>query len=179
MKFIISGRKVEITEAMRDKTVKKLSKLDKFFNADSEAHIRFAIERGRHIVEVTIHQKGFIFRAEEQNSDMYVAIDKIVDLLERQIVKNKTRLEKKLKENAFATYGKGEETYHVEEEHTFNVVKTKRFAIKPMAVEEAILQMNMLGHEFFMFTNSDNSEINVVYKRKDGNYGLLEATGYR
>lgn len=179
MKFIISGRKVEITEAMRDKTIKKLGKLDKFFHSDSEAQVTFAVEKGRHIVEVTIHQKGFIFRAEEQSTDMYVAIDKIVDLLERQIIKNKTRLEKKLKENAFAVHEISEVNVPVEEEHTFNVVRTKRFTIKPMAIEEAILQMNMLGHEFFMFNNSDNSEISVVYKRKDGNYGLLEAVDYK
>ncbi|MDK2932499.1 MAG: putative sigma-54 modulation protein [Clostridiales bacterium] len=109
---------------------------------------------------------------------MYHSIDRVVDALERQIRKNKTRLEKKLKENAFALTGDNGKVHvnneEFEEEKDFNVVKTKRFAIKPMDIEEAILQMNLLGHQFFVFSNADTEEVNVVYRRKDGNYGLIE-----
>ena len=174
MKFIITGRKIEITDAIKEKVIRKIGKLDKFFNEDSQAHITLNVEKSRHIVEVTIHQKGFIFRAEEANHDMYMAIDKVVDILERQIRKNKTKIAKKLKESAFEAPVSDEDLLGIEEENKFEIVKTKKFPVKPMNVEEAILQMNMLSHEFFMFTNSENEEMNVVYRRKDGKYGLLE-----
>lgn len=173
MKFVITGRKVEVTDALKEKVIKKLGKLDKFFHEDTEAHITLSVQKERQIVEVTIFQKGFIFRAEEANHDMYASIDKVVDVLERQIRKNKTKITKKLKENAFESFEN--EKSDIIDENKFDVVKTKRFSIKPMDIEEAILQMNMLGHTFFMFTNSKNGDVNVVYKRNDGNYGILEA----
>lgn len=173
MKFIITGRKIDVTEGLKERIYKKLGKLEKFFEKGTEIHVTLEIEKNRHIVEVTIPYKSMIFRAEEKSDDMYHSIDKVVDVLERQIRKNKTRLEKRLKENAFANNNHTKQNGVVEEKD-FNVVKTKKFAIKPMDVEEAVLQMNLIGHQFFVFRNADTNEVNVVYKRKDGNYGLIE-----
>lgn len=173
MKLILSGKNIEITDSLKDRIKKKLGKLEKYFNPNAEAHVTLSVEKNRHIVEVTILFNGIALRAEVSNGDMYACIDKAEDILEGQIRKNKTRLEKKLHAAAFTSdYFKSD--IPVEEEHEFRVVRTKRFAIKPMTVEEAILQMNLLGHAFFMFSNSDTKEVNVVYKRKEGNYGLIE-----
>jgi len=173
MKFIVSGKNIEVTEALRSKIVKKMGKLEKFFDTDAEAHVTMTVEKSRHIIEVTVRFNGMVVRAEVSNDDMYASIDKAIDVLERQIRKNKTRLEKKLHESAFRTENikTDEDDY---EERDFRVVRSKKFAIKPMAVEEAILQMNLLGHEFFMFSNAETKKVNVVYRRKDGNYGLIE-----
>lgn len=173
MKLIISGKNIEVTEALRERIGKKLGKLEKYFNPNTEAHITMSVEKNRHIFEVTIYLNGIVLRAEVENTDMYASIDKAVDILEGQIRKNKTRLEKKLHTSAF----KSEDFKFdapVEEEQDFKIVRTKKFAIKPMNVEEAILQMNLLGHEFFMFSNAKSKEVNVVYRRKDGGYGLIE-----
>ena len=178
MKFIITGRKIDVTEGLKQRIHKKLGKLDKYFHEDTEVHVTLEVQKERQIVEVTIPYKGIIYRGEEENRDMYTAIDRVVDVIERQIRKHKTRLEKRLKENAFnieLTKNDIEiKSVEVEEEKEFKVIKTKRFAIKPMVLEEAILQMNLLGHAFFVFSNADTEEVNVVYKRKDGNYGLIE-----
>jgi putative sigma-54 modulation protein len=177
MNIIISGRKIEVTDPLKEKVRKKLGKLDKFFNEGTYANVTLEVEKGRHRVEVTIPFNGIILRAEEENHDMYVAIDRITDIIERQIRKNRTRLEKRLRGKAFKNElnkEKPTEAGYVEEEKYFNVVKTKRFAIKPMDTEEAILQMNLLGHQFFVFSNTQTDEVNVVYKRKDGDYGLIE-----
>ena len=172
MKTIITGKNIEITEGLRERITKKISKLDKFFNKETEAHVTLSVQKLRQIAEVTISFNGIVLRAEESNEDMYTSIDKTIDLLERQIRKNKTRLERRLHENDFRI----ESFKSLEEipEEDFEIVRSKRFAIKPMDVEEAILQMNLLGHEFFMFYNADTKQVNVVYKRKDGNYGLIE-----
>lgn len=179
MKFIITGRKIDVTDGLRERVHKKLGKLNKFFDDETEVHVTLEVEKDRQMVEVTIPYKGIIYRAEEANHDMYTAIDRVVDVIERQIRKHKTRLEKHMKEGAFITETVNDgldnlRPVEVEEEKEFNVVKTKRFAIKPMDIEEAILQMNLLGHQFFVFSNADTEEVNVVYKRKDGNYGLIE-----
>jgi putative sigma-54 modulation protein len=173
MKFIISGKNIEVTEALKERAGKKLGKLEKFFPAHAEAHITMSVERIRHILEVTIHFNGIVMRAEVEGEDMYSCIDKAMDIIEGQIRKNKTKLEKKLRANALAADNFSVENLP-EEEGDFRIVRTKRFAIKPMTTQEAILQMNLLGHEFFMFSNDDTKQINVVYKRKDGNYGLIE-----
>lgn len=175
MKFKITGRKIDVTDGLRDRVFKRLGKLERFFNEGTEVHVTLEVEKERQIVEVTIPYNGMIFRAEESNSDMYTSIDKVIDTLERQIRKNKTRLEKKLKENAFVvdTVNNGI-TYEHDEEGAFDIVKTKRFAVKPMDLEEAILQMNLLGHQFFVFSDARTRVVNVVYRRKDGNYGLIE-----
>lgn len=173
MKTIISGKNIEITEGLRERVTKKIGKLDKFFDNETEAHVTLSVQRARQIVEVTISFNGIVLRAEEANEDMYISIDKAIDLIERQIRKNRTRLERRLHDNDFRI-DNFKFTEDIAEEKEFKVVRSKRFAIKPMDVEEAILQMNLLGHEFFMFHNSDTKQANVVYKRKDGNYGLIE-----
>lgn len=173
MKFIISGKNIEVTEALKDKITKKIGKLDKFFNPNTEVHATLSVEKTRQMIEVTITSNGIVLRGEESNEDMYTSIDKVVDKLEKQIRRNKTRLEKQLREGAFRSEDVEYDT-SVDEEREFKVVRSKKFAIKPMDVEEAILQMNLLGHEFYMFSNADTKEVNVVYRRRDGNYGLIE-----
>lgn len=173
MKINITGRKMELTEGLKTATEKKMGKLSKFFDEDAEAQVTFSIQKNRHTAEVTINAAGMIYRAEETNSDMYAAIDKVADVIERQIRKNKTRLGKRLRENAFAKITPLDDE-QADEENKFDIVRVKRHAVKPMSPEEAILQMNLLGHQFYLFINDATEEYNVVYKRKDGGYGLIE-----
>ena len=176
MKFTYTGRKLEITDDLKKYTEKKLGKLDKFFQNDAEASVVCHTERGRYTAEVTVRCANMYFRAQNTANDMYAAIDDIEDMIERQIRKNKTRLEKRLRAGAFereVAPAAAEEAY---EEEEYNLIRRKRFAIKPMTTEEAILQMNLLGHEFYAFKNAeDENRYCVVYKRKDGGYGLIES----
>ena len=177
MKFKIIGRRYDVTDKIRDYVEKKLGKLDKFFKDESEARVVIGTIKDNDYIEVTIYAAGMMYRAEASDKEILAAIDKIVDVIERQIRKNKTRLSKKIKRDATldaklisgATYTEGEEIKE------FEVVKTKRFTVKPMSVEEAILQMNLLGHTFFVFKNQETDEMNVVYKRKDGKYAVIES----
>ena len=177
MKFKIIGRRYDVTDKIRDYVEKKLGKLDKFFKDESEARVVIGTIKDNDYIEATIYAPGMMYRAEASDKEILAAIDKIVDVIERQIRKNKTRLSKKIKRDATldaklisgATYTEGEETKE------FEVVKTKRFTVKPMSVEEAILQMNLLGHTFFVFKNQETDEMNVVYKRKDGKYAVIES----
>ena len=172
MKTTIVARKMDLTDGMKDYVEKKLAKLDKFFDDDTEAKITMSVEKSRQKIEATIFSHNTIFRVEQITSDMYVTMDKIIDDMERQIRKHKTRLEKRLKKDAFADMGVYD--VPVDEEKEFNIIKTKSLTTKPMSNEEAILQMNLLGHTFFVFKNSENEQNNIVYKRKDGNYGIIE-----
>lgn len=174
MKFIVSGKNIDVTEALREKAIQKVGKLEKFFHKDVEVHITMSVQKNRQIVEVTIPFNGITLRAEEENEDMYASIDRVVDRLEAQLIKNKTKLSKKIHHDSHGIkHEHMEGVRHDEEEHEY-IIRSKKFAIKPMDVEEAVLQMNMLGHAFFMFLNSETSKVNVVYKRKDGNYGWIE-----
>ena len=165
---------MEVTEALRAYTEKKLSKLDKFFSSDSDAQVTYHTERGRDTVEVTVRCANMFFRAQETANDMYAAIDSVEDMIERQIRKNKTRLEKRLRTGAFEPAAPAEQIEEPEE--NYELVRRKRFALKPMAVEEAILQMNLLGHSFYAFKNAeDENRYCVVYARNDGGYGLIES----
>ena len=172
MKLIMRGKNIEVTDALKNHVEKKIGKIDKYFDFDTVAHVTLNVERDLHKVEVTADINGMILRAEEGTADMYASIDLVVDKLERQIAKFKTRINRKARQGgglrAMAELPK------VEEEDDMAVVKTKRFVVKPMPVEEAVLQMNLLAHDFFVFINADNDDINVVYRRKDGNYGLIE-----
>ena len=170
MKITMTGRKVTLRPAFVERTETKLSKLDKFFDTDAAADVTVTAERDQHRVEVTIRCNGMIFRAEETAEDMNEAVDRLVDILLRQIRKNKTRLEKRLRSGAFVD-GYEPET---EESETYRIVRSKSFPVKPLDVEEAILQMNLTGHQCYMFRHMDSGEINVVYRRKNGDYGLLE-----
>ncbi|MBE6930804.1 MAG: ribosome-associated translation inhibitor RaiA [Ruminococcaceae bacterium] len=173
MKFVFTGRKMELTDALKDYAEKKLAKLERFFQNDSEATVICHTERGRYTAEVTVRCAGMYFRAQETKNDMYAAFDAIVDMLERQIQKNKTRLEKRLRSGAFAVPA-ADAVEEAEEE--YELIRRKRFALKPMAVEEAILQMNLLGHSFYAFKNAeDENRYCVVYCRNDGGYGLIES----
>ena len=167
MKFKIIGRRYDVTDKIRDYVEKKLGKLDKFFKDESEARVVIGTIKDNDYIEATIYAAGMMYRAEASDKEILAAIDKIVDVIERQIRKNKTPLDAKLISGA--TYTEGEETKE------FEVVKTKRFTVKPMSVEEAILQMNLLGHTFFVFKNQETDEMNVVYKRKDGKYAVIES----
>ncbi|MGX8698517.1 MAG: ribosome hibernation-promoting factor, HPF/YfiA family [bacterium] len=176
MRFTFAEKKIETSEALRQYAERKIGKLDKFFRTESDASVTFSIERGRQIAEVTLRNNGMFYRVTEATGDMYASIDSAVASIERQIRKNKTRLEKRLREGSLS---QPEETsVRVEEEEPeeeFKIVRTKRFSIKPMTPEEAILQMNLLDHEWFVFRDQNNDgRFAVVYKRKHGDYGLIE-----
>ena len=171
MKITTTGRKIDVTPGLKNYVEKKLSRLSKFFGESAAAQVTLSVQKDYHIIEVTVHHEGMIFRAEVRERDMYSAIDKVGDVLERQIRKQRTRLEKRLRDVAPEMYT---DLAEVIEEAEFKFVKTKKYENKPMSVEEAILQMNLLGHEFYIFNNADTMDKEVVYKRKDGNYGLIE-----
>ena len=168
MKITTLGRQITVRESMKELAEKKLSKFDRFFGEDSEAVVKFSVIGEMERVEVTILYNGTIFRSEEENSTFANALDCAVESLERQMRKNKTRLEKRVKENAFE-YADDDE---FEEEAEFDI-RVKSFPFKPMSAEEAIMQMNLLEHQFFGFTDADTGKTCVVYKRKAGGYGLI------
>ena len=175
MTFTFIGKKVEVTDELRSYAEKKIGKIDRLFRTESDANVTMRTERGRCTAEVTIRNNGMIYRVSEVTSDMFASIDSAVAAIERQVRKNKTRLEKRLREGAF------ERTAEVipeeEEPDEFRIVREKRFSIKPMTPEEAILQLDLLGHEFFAFRNQEEDGIfAIVYKRKNGGYGLISAS---
>ncbi|MDD4494058.1 MAG: ribosome-associated translation inhibitor RaiA [Eubacteriales bacterium] len=172
MNYILSGKNIEVTPALKQKVIKKLSKLEKFFNPETDVQVTMSVERNRHIIEVTIPFKGMLIRAEDSTTDMYASIDNVIDKIERQIRKNKTRIQRQILDVLNAEYF--ESPGETNDEGDYKIVRSKKFAIKPMDEQEAILQMNLLGHDFFMFENSETNRVNVVYKRHDGNYGLIE-----
>ena len=175
MKFTFTEKRMDSSEELRAYSEKKIGKLDRFFKNEAEAFVTFSLERGRFRAEITIHNNGMYYRASELTSDMYASVDSGVAAIERQIRRNKTRLEKRLREGALErdavpAFVPAED----EAADDFKIVRSKRFSIKPMSAEEAILQMNLLGHEFFVFRNMDAEDaIAVVYKRKQGGYGLI------
>lgn len=174
MKIRITGRKIDVTEGLKGYIERKMARLDKFFSEETEAVVTLSVQKDNQTTETTIRQNDIVFRAEVTTLDMYSSIDKSLDLLERQIRKQKTRLEKKLKTGDFSVLIPANMEDVEEEEKEFKIVKTKVYKDKPMSSEEAILQMNLLGHAFYIFTNSENLRTAVVYKRKDGDYGLIE-----
>ena len=176
MKFTITDKRLEITEDLKQYAEKKVGKIDRLFRTESEAFITFGRERGRYTAEVTLKNNGMFYRVSETTGDMYASIDSACASIERQIRKNKTRLEKKLKSGPIDWAAPGV-IPEDEEEEEFTIVRAKRFSIKPMTPQEAILQMNLLEHEFFAFLNSEEGgAYAVVYRRKNGGYGLMSAT---
>ncbi|MCD8049549.1 MAG: ribosome-associated translation inhibitor RaiA [Clostridia bacterium] len=171
MKISIACRKTEITDREKNLIEKKIGKLAKFFNDDTEAVVTISSQKNDKIVEVTIFAGGLVYRAEERNLDLLDAVDKVEYVINRQIRRNKTRLEKSIKRDAFVPAADEAE---VVEEEEFNIIRTKIHNLKPMTPEEAILQMNLLEHEFFVFFNGTTETTDIVYRRKDGNYGLIE-----
>ena len=179
MKFVFTDKKVNIPNYIHNYAEKKVGKLDRYFKEDATAAITFSIEKERNQVEVTIRSSGTIFRVSASSSDMRASIDAAVASLERQFRKNKSRLEKRLRQGAFErTIDEAEVASFVPdgpEEGEYRIVRTKTFPIKPMTQEEAILQMNLLGHSFFAFRNEDaDGSFAVVYRRKDGDYGIIK-----
>ena len=169
MKITIVGRKVNLRDNFKELAEKKLSKFDRIFDEDAEATVTVTVERNRQTVEITIKQRGMIYRAEETTQEMNEALDHVVAALGKQIRRNKTKLERTKKMQPVELT----DTYYDEPDEEYQLVRTKRFFVKVMTPEEAILQMKLLGHEFFMFRDDVSGEINVVYRRKDGDYGLL------
>lgn len=170
MKITIIGRKVNLRNSFKELVEKKLAKFDRIFDEDAEATVTVTVERNRQTVEITIRQRGMICRAEETSQDMNEALDHVIAALGRQMRRNKTRLEKAKKVDPGLVFS---DDYYDEPDEELQVARTKRFVVKVMTPEEAIMQMNMLGHEFFMFRNDGSGEINVVYRRRSGDYGLL------
>ena len=174
MKIIVSAKNIELTQALKATVEKKLLKLEKYFNPNIEAQATLSVQKSRQIIEVTIPFNGVILRGEEENEDMYASIDLVIDKLERQIRKVKTRLARRQSGDAIKFQYIPDLPREEEESNQQKIVKTKRFAMKPMSTEEAVLQMEMLGHNFFVYENDESGDVNVVYKRKDGNFGLIE-----
>ena len=175
MKFQFSEKKVKLPGKVHDYAEKKVMKLARYFEEDAEALVVFSTEKNRNKVELTVHGAGTWFRAKESTSDMFASIDAAIGTIEGQIRKNKTRLARRLKQDAFVRTA--EETSFVPEaeEEDLSIVRVKKFPIKPMRREEAVLQMNLLEHNFFAFRDEDNGgAFAVVYKRHDGGYGLIE-----
>lgn len=173
MKFTMTEKKINVSDENKQYAERKIGKVERFFRGEAEAFVTFSSERGKYIVEITIENNGMFYRVSETTGDMHASIDSAVALLERQIRKNKTRLEKRLREGAFDKEV-GTDYLPEPEDTNFDIIRTKRFPIKPMTAEEAILQMNLLEHEFFAFKNqSADNAFSVVYKRKNGGYGII------
>ena len=172
MKFIISGKNIEVTEGLRKAINEKLGKLERYFTPETEIHVTLSVEKERQKIEVTIPVKGNIIRSEQVSSDMYVSIDLVEEVIERQLRKYKTKIVSKQQGT-----GNFQKTFVEDdfiEDEDVKIIRTKRFGIKPMYPEDACVQMELLGHNFFVFRNAETDEVNVVYKRKGNTYGLIE-----
>lgn len=175
MKIILRGKNINITEPLKEYVEKRIGKLDKYFEQETEAQVCLSVVKDDNIIEVTILLNGMILRGEESTPDMYASIDQVIDKLEKQIEKYKNKINRNQRMKVSRDLKVEPEIYKDEEEEEEpQIVRVKRFAMKPMAVEEAILQMNLLGHDFFVFFDAETEDVNVIYRRKDGNYGLIE-----
>ncbi|MBQ8029181.1 MAG: ribosome-associated translation inhibitor RaiA [Clostridia bacterium] len=173
MKITVIGKKCTPRESFKERAEKRLAKIDKFFGSDAEAKIKATVEKNEQIVEVTIFHEGIFFRSQERAQTLNDALDRCVDSLVRQIRKNKTKVEKRLYNGAFEQFD-AIDTFDSEDE--YNIVRSKEITLKPQSVDEAVLQMNLLDHQFYVFLNSADDKICVVYSRKDGGYGLIIPT---
>ncbi len=172
MKFVIVGRNIDVTPGLRAAVEEKIGKLEKYFNPDTEIHVTLSVEKERQKIEVTIPVKGNIIRSEQVSNDMYVSIDLVEEIIERQLKKYKTRIVDKQQSAESFSQMYRDNNYMDEEE--IKIVRTKKFDIKPMYAEDACIQMELLGHNFFVFINAETDQVNVVYKRKGDTYGLIE-----
>lgn len=174
MNINIAARKTSVRDSFKERIEKKLSKLERFFDESATANVTITNEGDRETVEVTIQCKGMFYRAEKTTGDRFDSLEAVVDSLFRQIVKNKDKLGKRLRDTAFTAENieAGEEKEELVE--AYDIARFKRFVLRPMSVEEAILQMNLVGHTFFVFQDAETSQINVVYRRNNGSYGVLE-----
>lgn len=173
MRFIITGRNLEVTEGLRSAVENKLGKLEKYFDKDVDINVTLSVEKERQKIEVTIPVKGSIIRSEQTSSDMYVSIDLVEEVIERQLKKYKNKIIQS-KQAVASAFTQDYLDNDYEEEPEVKIVRSKRFGIKPMDPEEACVQMELLGHNFYVFSNAETGEVNVVYKRKGNTYGLIE-----
>ncbi len=172
MRYTITGKNIEVTDGLRSAIYEKIGKLERYFSKDTDVTVTLSVEKGRQKIEVTIPVKGSIIRSEQTSTDMYVSIDLVEEVIERQLKKYKNKIiDKKQSNSAFSDAYIQEE---MEDPEEVQIIRTKRFAMKPMDPEEACIQMELLGHAFYVFRSSETDEVNVVYKRKDGTYGLIE-----
>ena len=172
MKFIIIGRNIDITEGLKSAVQEKLGKLERYFTPETEIHVTLSVEKDRQKIEVTIPGKGNIIRSEQVSSDMYVSIDLVEEVIERQLRKYKTKIVNQ--QQAGGNFQKEFVEDEFLEDEEVNIIRTKKFGIKPMYPEDACVQMELLGHNFYVFRNAETDEVNVVYKRKGNTYGLIE-----
>ena len=172
MKFIIIGRNIDITEGLKSAVQEKLGKLERYFTPETEIHVTLSVEKDRQKIEVTIPVKGNIIRSEQVSSDMYVSIDLVEEVIERQLRKYKTKIVNQ--QQAGGNFQKEFVEDEFLEDEEVNIIRTKKFGIKPMYPEDACVQMELLGHDFYVFRNAETDEVNVVYKRKGNTYGLIE-----
>ena len=175
MKFIIIGKNIDVTPGLKEAVENKLGKLERYFTPDTEIHVTLSVQRERQKIEVTIPVKGGIIRSEQESSDMYVSIDLVEEVIERQLRKYKNKLIARHQEGSGnfkqEFFDSGERS---EDDGEIKIVRTKKFGFKPMYPEDACIQMDLVGHSFFVFCNAETDEVNVVYKRKDGSFGLIE-----
>ena len=172
MKFIIIGRNIDVTEGLKSAVQEKLGKLERYFTPDTEIHVTLSVEKDRQKIEVTIPVKGNIIRSEQVSSDMYVSIDLVEEVIERQLRKYKTKIVNQ--QQAGGNFQKEFVEDEFLEDEEVKIIRTKKFGIKPMYPEDACVQMELLGHNFYVFRNAETDEVNVVYKRKGNTYGLIE-----
>ena len=172
MKFIIIGRNIDITEGLKSAVQEKLGKLERYFTPETEIHVTLSVEKDRQKIEVTIPVKGNIIRSEQVSSDMYVSIDLVEEVIERQLRKYKTKIVNQ--QQAGGNFQKEFVEDEFLEDEEVNIIRTKKFGIKPMYPEDACVQMELLGHNFYVFRNAETDEVNVVYKRKGNTDGLIE-----
>lgn len=173
MNIVIRGKHIELTEALKEYVNKRVGKLEKYSDEFMDVQVTLLVERDRHRVEVTAPIHGIILRGEEETEDMYSSIDLVIEKLERQIDKYRTRINKRMRSKVLKDH-ETKQPVEVNDEQHEEVVRNKKFPSKPMSVDEAIMQMNLVGHTFFVFTNAESQEMNVVYLRNNGDYGLLE-----
>ena len=173
MKFIISGRNLEVSEGLKNSVIDKLGRLERYFTPDTEVNVTMSIEKERQKIEVTIPVKGHIIRSEQVSNDMYVSIDLVEEVIERQLRKYRTKLASK-KMNVADNFNEAFIDSDADEDEEIKIVRTKRFGMKPMYPEDACVQMELTGHDFFVFRNAETDEVNVVYKRKGNTFGLIE-----
>ena len=172
MKYIILGKNIEVTDGLRAAVEDKIGKLEKYFTPETEVHVTLSVEKERQKIEITIPMKGNIVRAEQVSDDMYVSIDLVEEIIERQLRKYKNKIVDQ--QQSAVSLSKAFVEEDIEDDDEIKIIRSKRFAMKPMEAEEACLQMELLGHSFYVFRNASTDEVNVVYKRKGNTYGLIE-----
>ena len=173
MRITITGKNIELTQGLKNAVEERLAKLEKYFKPDTDVYVTMSVEKERQIIEVTIPTKGHIIRSEQESADMYVSIDLVQEAIEKQLLKYRTKIVSK-RLNAAANFKAEYMEEKVDDDEEVKIVRTKRYDLKPMYPEDACIQMELLGHDFFVFVNAETDAVNVVYKRKANTYGIIE-----